>query len=209
MILDELKRDLNRKFGLSDIYDESSISGRALYFDIGYGEKFVLFTLPTDKNFDLSLFKYSMPLEVLKESVRRFIEIKPPTGYRIRFLISFDKEDRYNPVISHISKIGKDKILILVNLEETGLGNEKIVINGLDYISLLKIDKILDENRFRIGKIFRKDGISLAYKTDIKVLEFVSFPNEFKDVLKREFFDKKRRDFIVMFIFTFLKKVFR
>ncbi|MEZ0323345.1 MAG: hypothetical protein ABWJ98_03425 [Hydrogenothermaceae bacterium] len=200
---------MKKKFDLLDIYDESFDGSRVVYFDIGYGEKFVIFALPIGKDFDISLLKYRMPLEVLKESVRRFIEVKPPTGYRIRFLISFDKDDKYRPVVFHISGIGKDKILLVINLEEAGLGNEKVVINGLDSIFLLKIDRVLKDIGLKIGKIHKKDTLSLTDRIDVRILEFISYPNKFKGLLKEEFFDKKRRDFIVVFIFTFLKKIFR
>lgn len=208
MILDKIKKELKNRFNSLEIFYGDPEEKRSIFFDIGYGERVVLFFLPLDTNSKKELLIYRMPLEVLFESIRRFIEVKPPVGYRIRFFISYDDKDKYHPLLDHVEKFGKNKFLLVVNLEEAGLGNEKLIINNLPEEFLLKIDRVLKENLFVIKKSRLKEW-ALADYLQMKVVEFRSLPNKFKNSVNADFYDGKRRDFIVMIIFAILKRVLK
>lgn len=194
----DIKRKLESRFKEINIKEERD----NLYFDIGYGEKFVIFFLPLEKEFDPNLLLDYAPIEVFFESVRRLKEVKPPVGYRVRFLVSPEEKSFH----SHIKKIGIDRVLLVVNLRETGIGNEKIVVNNLSSKILYKIDKTLKNHGLRTGKLKIKEG-KFLHLPDVDVIQFSSYPNNYKRVLPKGLFDPKRRDYIVLLIFLLTKSV--
>lgn len=180
-----------------------------LYFDVGFGEKFVFFVLPVWRYFSLNALSGFMSVEVFFETVRRFVEVKPPKGYRARFII-FDSHERgYNVLKNHLNFTGYERVLILINLKDLGLGNEKVVINGLSSKLIYRIVKTLRENGLITGIINLKEGALSEEIKGVNLLEFVSYPNNFKDRLTRQMYDIRRRDFGVTLTMLILDSVLK
>ncbi|MCX7739278.1 MAG: hypothetical protein N2Z80_07750 [Hydrogenothermaceae bacterium] len=206
VVFKDIKKRLTTKFKdlnfLEETFPEGSLN---LYFDVGYGEKFVIFFLPIDREFNPNLLIHFAPLEVFFESVRRFLEIKPPVGYRVRFFLS---SGGFKNLLDHLEKLGRYRVLLVVNLEETGIGNEKIVINGLSGNILYKIDKILNNQGLSTRKINIKEENHLEDRI-MSTMQFRSIPNKYKNILPKDLYEVKRRDYIVLLIFLIITSVFK
>ncbi|WP_456401745.1 hypothetical protein [Persephonella sp.] len=167
---------------------------RNIYFDIGYGAYFLFLVFPYDSRYQTkdSLDFYGS-FQVTKELIRRLLEVKKPSGYRIRVIFTDYKYIDYLPLKEHLKKIDPDLILAVINTENSGLGNEKLI---------LKTDKhIIDSFHFnRIYELFRQ--MDIPFKTDrysgfyfpdlkVPVVWFSSQPNGNLYSLKKEFLSKK------------------
>lgn len=206
VVFKDIKKKLITKFRELNLLEEAFPEGSLnLYFDVGYGEKFVVFFLPIYREFNPNLLIYFAPLEVFFEFVRRFLEVKPPVGYRVRFFLS---SGGFKNLLDHLEKLGRDRVLLVVNLEETGIGNEKIVINGLSDKILYKIDKILKNQGLSTRKINIKEENPLEDRM-ISIIQFRSIPNKHKNLLPKDLYEVKRRDYIVLLIFLIITSVFK
>lgn len=201
----------NIKKGLKKKYPDIKIveDGHLLHFDVGFGEKLAVFVLPVWQGFSLGSLSGLTSVEVFLETVRRFVEVKPPKGYRARFIVFDGREEGLQAVNDHITSIGHSRVLILINLRELGLGNEKIVINGLSGRFIYRIAKTIRENGLSTGMINLRQRTLSDIVKGIDILEFVSFPNSFKDRLTGEMFDTRRRDFGVTLLTLILNSVLK
>lgn len=183
--------------------------GVNLFFDIGFGEKFVIFTLPVGKDFKPENLSNLYSVEILFESVRRFIHVNPPKGFRVRFLITDNRDGDLLNLKLHIDKLGKERILTIINLHELGLGNEKLVINGLDSRMIFKINRVIKENGLNVKMIKWKRGCMADKIPGINIIEFKSYPNNFIELLPKDFFDEKRKNYAVGLLFLIVTQVFK
>lgn len=208
--LKQLETELKNRF--KDIklnWDFIESKGANLFFDIGFGEKFVIFTLPIGKDFKPENLVNFYSLEILFESVRRFIHVNPPKGFRVRFLITDSRDGDLLNLKLHIDKLGKERILTIINLDELGLGNEKLVINGLDSRMIFKINKVIKENGLNVKMIKWKKNCMAEKIPGINIIEFKSYPNKFIDLLPKDFFDEKRKNYATGLIFLIVTQVFK
>lgn len=207
----EIEKRLKNKFkNLNLNFD--FVEGRKvnIFFDVGFGEKFVIFVLPLESNYDLeSLLNFSS-LEVLFESIRRFIQVNPPKGFRVRFVITDNNDNSFTNLRLNTDKLGReDRILMILNIKETGVGNEKIVINGLESDLIFKINKLIKENGLNTKLIRWKEDCMADKISNINVLEFKTYPNNFANILPKDFFDKKRVAYITTLISLIVTQVFK
>lgn len=206
----EIEKRLKNKFkNLNLNFDFANGRKVNIFFDVGFGEKFVIFVLPFENNYDLeSLLNFSS-LEVLFESIRRFIQVNPPKGFRVRFILTDNNDNSFTNLRLHTDKLGRDRILMILNIKETGVGNERIVINGLEGNLIFKINKVIKENGLNTKLIRWKEDCMADKISNINVLEFRTYPNNFANILSKDFFDKKRVAYITTLIFLIVTQVFK
>ncbi len=168
-------------------------STKNIYFDIGYGAYFLFLVFPYDSRFQTKdCLDFYGSFQVTKEIIRRLLEVKKPSGYRIRVLFSDYKYADYRPLKEHIKKIDNDLILSIINTENCGLGNEKLIVksekNIIDRFHFDRINRLMKNLNLSI-KTDRYEGL---YFPDFKipVVWFASQPNNNIYTLKKEFLNR-------------------
>ncbi len=191
------------------------LSGTNLFFDIGYGSYYFLIILPYDsiaQSID-SLDFYSS-YKVIKELIRRTLEVSAPKGYRIRFLFSDMLYHNNVGLAEHIKNINMDKILAVMNLQGCGAGNEKLVIKNYRYVldeyTQLKISTIANKIGEKVEKIYMENysNIDLIIE-DIPVIWFYSYPNKFRTKLHYSFLPREKIKKTSYILFSILKNLYR
>lgn len=200
-----LKKVLKKKYPDIKIVEDKHL----LHFDVGFGEKFTVFVLPVWPGFSLNSLTGFMSVEVFLETVRRFVEVRLPRGFRVRFVVFNSDEKVCKELSTHLTHVGLDRVLILINLKDLGLGNEKVVINGLNGRLVYRIEKTLKENGLNTKMINIREKTLSDIITGIDILEFVSYPNVFKERLTKEMYDIRRRDFGVTLAILILNSVLK
>lgn len=201
VVAKHIKKRIKSKYYDIKIVEEKSL----LYFDIGIGEKFVIFTLPVEPDFSFGSLVGFMSVEVFLEIIRRFVEINPPKGHRVRFIVF--KE--YPMLFEHLTSLGTERVLLLVNVKELGLGNEKVVINCLSGEVITKIHRIIKQNGLSLGMV-RVENLTFPDKVGgLEILQFSSFPNPYKTKMPKDIYDVKRRDFGVALAILLTSSVIR
>ncbi|WP_457642326.1 hypothetical protein [Persephonella sp.] len=200
----EIKIDLSLK--------EKEEIAKNYYFDIGYGAYFLFLNFSYDSRFqkkeDIDFYG---SFQVFKEIIRRLLEVKKPSGYRIRVLLSDYKYSNYLPLKEHLKKIDPDLILSVIHVENSGLGNEKLI---------LKTDKnIIDNFHFqRIKELFESLGLPLKtgkaenfYFPNLKIpiIWFSSQPNSNKYTLKKEFLNRNLIDNFASNLFYVINNLYK
>ncbi len=198
MNLKDLKKDLK----IYDSIDFKPFDNNLLYFDVGYGEKFLIIYLDL-KN--LNTLRDFSSYQVFKEIFKRFIDISNPVGFRTRFMISLN-QDILSLEKHIIELLGKKRILDIIILDSVGVGNEKIVANYLNDYKVKKIKRIIENFGLDIDLIIDKE--LLLDDIDIDCFIIKSFPNTFLKKLDKTFYDERLRDKSVFSITTILKKLY-
>lgn len=198
MNLKDLKKDLK----IYDSIDFKSFDNNALYFDVGYGEKFLIIYLNL-KN--LNTLRDFASYQVFKEIFKRFIDISNPVGFRTRFMISLN-QGIFSLEKHIIELLGKKRILDIIILDSVGVGNEKIVANYLNDYKVKKIKRIIENFGLDIDLIIDKEW--MLDDIDIDCFIIKSFPNTFLKKLDKTFYNERLRDKSVFSITTILKKLY-
>ncbi|WP_457625719.1 hypothetical protein [Persephonella sp.] len=184
-----------------------------LFFDIGVGTYFLYINFPFDSRFQYtdSLSFYGS-FSSLLSLIKKLIDIKHPRGYRTRVIISDMMFSDYEGLYNHIKNTDKEKILSITNIENCGIGNEKLIIknrkNLLDSFHYRKIKKILK----KAGKSYPEETLkdySNIDRINIPVIWFASQPNENLYNLKKEFLNEKLILNFVNDLFFILNKLYK
>ncbi len=199
------------------VFKEKSfeINGTNLFFDIGYGSYYFFVILPYDsKTQSINNLSFYGSYKVIKELIRRSLQISSPKGYRIRFLFSDLTYYNNAGLIEHIKNINTEKVLGILNVQNSGLGNEKIVIKNYRYLidkyTENKIDNILSKIGESVNKIPMKEytNVDLIIQNS-PIIWFYSYPNVHKNKLHYSFLSKDKIKKTAYILFSILKNIYR
>ncbi|ACO04010.1 MAG TPA: hypothetical protein DEP48_00170 [Persephonella sp.] len=205
-----LIRDGEIKIQLNTKKTEESVKN--IYFDIGYGAYFLFLVFPYDSRYQTKdSIDFYGSFQVTKEIIRRLLEVKKPSGYRIRVLFSDHKYTGYRPLKEHIKKIDSDLILSIINTENSGLGNEKLIIktdrNIIDSFHFERIKHLLG----KLNLPLKTDRLEAFYFPDFKVpvVWFSSQPNNNIYTLKKEFLNRELIDRFASNLFYIMNNLYK
>jgi hypothetical protein len=155
---------------LNDQVQFKRINKKIYFTDVGYGEKFITFSLPIS-NID-SFIDYSS-LQITKELIRRFLDVRMPKGFRTRFFIF--SEDIMNEFCDVYSSFNKSNILYNIDLKYSGSG-----------YNIISFSKFSEEDIKKFLKTCETTGIDVTIKNskkesslDVKTLFFLIDENDF------------------------------
>ncbi|RUM61119.1 MAG: hypothetical protein DSY66_02870 [Persephonella sp.] len=118
-----------------------------IFIDFGLGGNFIIILLPFDSRFqNYDSLDFYGSFKLFKYLLKRFKNFQSDI-YRLRFLITDFKYTNYISLKEHIKNL--EEVIAIYNIENSGLGNEKLIIKTDRYI----LDKILYK---RIINIFNK-----------------------------------------------------
>ena len=165
------------------------------YFDIGVGAYFLYINFPYDSVFqDTESINFYASFKTLLYLLEKFINVKHPKGYRIRIIISDMLYKDYEGLYEHFKKIDTDRVLSVINIQNCGLGNEKLIIknrrNLIDSYHYTKLKRIFKGQKI----IFQEEKLKDYSRIDrirLPIIWFSSQPNEFLYSLKKEFINEK------------------
>ncbi len=190
------------------------INGTNFFFDIGYGADIFYIVFPYDslKQNERSL-SFRGSFEVLKEITRRLLNVTKPKGFRIRILI-YDHRFHFNYGLKkHLDNINISRVLSVLNLQDCGLGNEKIVIKNNRYMLDNMTEALIYRELYRIGievdriNLFEFSDIDTVFKNK-PIVWFLSYPVNKKHNIDYTFLKREYSGKVSAFIFSILKNVF-
>ncbi len=194
---------------------KDEIKGTNYFIDIGYGPYYFYILFPFDSYFQTkdSLNFYGT-FNLLKEILRRLFEVRYPKGYRIRILFNDLSYFNYYGLKKHLENIQEKNIICFLNLEATGIGNEKLILKNnrifLDRFTEKRINKIIDEIGIKIKKERLKEWSYLdEILPDVPIIWFYSQPNEEKYRLKKEFLPKKIEKNMAYVAFSIINNLYK
>ncbi len=207
--------DENKELQIIGKVKKEEIKGTNYFIDIGYGAYYFYILFPFDSFFqtkDNLIFHGTFNL--LKEILRRLFEVKYPKGYRIRILFNDLAYFNYYGLKKHLENIQKKNIICFLNLEATGIGNEKLILknnrNFLDNFTESRINQIMYEIGAKIKKERLKEFSYLdEILTNIPIIWFFSQPNEEKYNLKKDFLPKKMGDNMAYVLFSIINNLYK
>jgi hypothetical protein len=170
--------------------DNKAVKSRNFFVDVGLGSRFIIILFPFDSRFqskdDLSFWG---SLQLFLTLLRRFKNFQSDI-LKIRFLAVDFKYSNYIELKKHLEHL--DNVLAVYNLDNSGIGNEKLIVKTNRYI----IDKYHFE---KISEIFKQRNKKFYYDVSSDYVEmgikktviwFNSQPNEYLYILKKEFLNK-------------------
>ena len=165
------------------------------YFDIGVGAYFVYINFPYDSLFqDEENISFYSSFKTLLYLLDKFINVKHPRGYRIRIIASDMLHKDYEGLYRHFENIDTDRVLSVINIQNCGLGNEKLIIknrrNLIDSYHYSKLKKIFERQKISFQEEKLKDYSNID-RVKLPIIWFSSQPNEFLYSLKKEFINEK------------------
>ncbi|WP_293445723.1 hypothetical protein [Persephonella sp.] len=165
------------------------------FFDIGLGAYFTYINLPFDSFFtNAENINFYSSFKTFLYLLEKLINIKHPKGYRIRVLISDMLYKEYEGIYQHLKKIDTDRVLSVINIQNCGLGNEKLIIknrrNLIDSYHYKKLKKIFEKQEISFQEEKLKEYSNID-RIKLPVIWFSSQPNEFLYSLKKEFLNEK------------------
>ncbi|WP_297887709.1 hypothetical protein [Sulfurihydrogenibium sp.] len=169
------------------------------YTDIGYGEKFLTLSLPI---YNLnSLVNYSS-LQIMKELIRRFIDINSPKGFRTRFFVyHLENEKEFLEVYNNLNK---DNILYNIDLKYAGCGYNFISFYKFLEEDIKKFLKVVDTT----GLDITVKNIKKTYNPDIKTLIFLIDEDDlFIEKLDKSYFSPNFINKTLNLIVNFISRV--
>jgi len=118
-----------------------------IFIDFGLGGNFIIILFPFDSRFqDYNSLDFYGSFKLFKYMLKRFENFQSDI-YRLRFLATDFKYTDYISFKEHINRL--EEVIAIYNIENSGLGNEKLIIKTDRYI--------LDKIRYkRIINIFNK-----------------------------------------------------
>jgi len=188
-------------------------TGKNFYFDIGIGANFLFVHFPFDSRFsDPDGLSFYGSFNTVIQLAQKLGKVKHPKGFRIRFLFSDMYLSHYEGLKKHINKIGKDMILALFNIENAGVGNEKLIIkdskNLLDTNLLEKISRVFSKVEKELNYQCLRDYSTIG-EIGLPVIWFSSQPNIFLYHLKKEFLNEKLISEHVSTIFYLINNIYK
>ncbi|NPA17033.1 MAG: hypothetical protein GXO05_04740 [Aquificae bacterium] len=192
---------------------KNSKTGRNLYFDIGIGANFLFVHFPFDSRFsDPDGLSFHSSFNTAIQLAEKLGQVKHPKGFRIRFLFSDMYLSNYEGLKKHLKKLDRDRILAIFNIENAGVGNEKLILkdieNLLDKTLLEKVSDVFS----RIEKELRCERLkdySTIGEIGLPVIWFASQPNLFLYHLKKEFLNEKLISEHVNTIFYLINNIYK
>jgi len=165
------------------------------YFDLGVGAYFLYINLPYDSFFqDKESINFYGSLKTVLYLLEKFVKVKHPKGYRIRIIASDLLYKDYQGLYHHFKNIDLDRVLSVINIQNCGLGNEKLIIknrrNLIDSYHYTKLKKIFNRQEVTFQEEKLKDYSNIDM-IGLPVIWFNSQPNEFLYSLKKEFINEK------------------
>ncbi len=194
---------------------KEEIKGTNYFIDIGYGPYYFYILFPFDSFFqtknDLTFYG---TFNLLKEILRRLFEVKYPKGYRVRILFNDLSFFNYYGLKKHLENIQEKNIICFLNLESTGIGNEKLILKNnrifLDKFILKRINQIISDLGIKIKKERLKEYSYLdEILPDVSIIWFYSQPNEEKFRLKKEFLPEKIENNMSYVVFSIINNLFK
>ncbi len=190
------------------------INGTNFFFDIGYGTDIFYIVFPYDslKQNERNL-SFRGSFEVLKEITRRLLNITKPKGFRIRILIC-DHRFHFNYGLKkHLENINMSRVLSVLNLQDCGLGNEKIVVKNNRYMLDNTTESLIYRELYRMGiymdriNLFEFSDIDTVFK-DKPIVWLLSYPVNKKHNIDYTFLKREYSGKVSAFIFSILKNAF-
>ena len=190
---------------------KKSFKTKNFYFDIGAGPYFFYIHFPFDSFFDKEDRVYfNASLKTAVNLIKKLLEVKYPRGYRIRFLFTDMKFMDYYGLKQHLKN--ENDIISVFHIENTGMGNEKLIIKNINYL--------LDDFHYKkIHRLSKKGnqpvdeanfyGYSTIEEIDIPVVWFTSQPAEELYNLKKDFLNEKLILNFVNKAFYFINNLYR
>jgi hypothetical protein len=207
--------DTNAQLNISGKIKKEEIKGTNYFIDIGYGAYYFYILFPFDSFYQTKddLVFYGT-FNLLKEILRRLFEVKYPKGYRIRILFNDLSFYNYYGLKKHLENIQEKNVICFLNLEATGIGNEKLVLknnrNFLDNFTENRINQILDSIGANIKKERLKEfSIIDDVLPDLPIIWFCSQPNEDKYKLKKEFLSEKMGNNMAYVLFSIINNLYK
>ncbi len=209
--LNDSLKELDIKLKLKKI----KIKGTNLFFDVGYGADIFFIIFPYDSKIqsieDLS-FKGSF--FVLKEIIRRILNVTKPKGFKIRVLLCDLRFHLNYGLKFHLKKMDKSRIISVLNIQDTGLGNEKLVVKNIRYIidGLMEANILTGLNRLgmQIERTVLKEFSNIDELINNKsIIWLLSYPNKYKHKLNHFFLSKEFYDDAATMLFLILKNALK
>ena len=180
----------NSSIEISINFSNKKIKSRNFFVDVGLGGNYIIILFPFDSRFQtVNDLAFWGSFQLFLTLLRRFKNFSSEK-LKIRFLAIDFKYSNYIELKKQLEHI--DNVIAVYNLDNSGIGNEKLIIKTDRYI----IDKYHFE---KINEIFKGRKESLNYdisrdyvQLDLKkpVIWFNSQPNEYLYLLKKEFLNK-------------------
>ena len=172
-------------------FEQKNRKSELVYGDIGMGGKFIVILFPYDSRFqNVEKLDFWGSFQLFQTLIKRFENLSSDI-YRIRFIAVDFKYSNYRHFIEHISKF--KKVVAVYNIENSGLGNEKLIIKTQRYIidrkHLTNIEKIFRTKNLMLLKDYSSEFIIFPIRKPI--IWFKSQPNENIYKLDKEFLSDK------------------
>ncbi len=144
--------------------EKKKYKSQSTFIDFGIGGNVIIILFPFDSRFQkYENLDFYGSFKLFYYLLKRFKNFSSNI-YRIRFLAIDFKYTNYFPLYEHIKKL--ENVIAIYNVENSGLGNEKLIIKTYKYI--------IDKTHYnKILKIFKENKKNI---TPAKSEEFVKFP---------------------------------
>ena len=191
------------------------IHGTNFYIDIGYGNYFFYLILPYDSKIQkIEDLNFLGSYRVLKEIIRRLLKVSYTKGYRVRVLICDLKNHLNIGLKKHFENINISRVLGALNLQDTGLGNEKLIVKNIRYLldrdMEKRIIKILDKLGVKVERYPMREFSNVdEIVQDIPIVWFYSYPNTNKNSLHSAFLNREFINHSAFVNFSILKNLYR
>ena len=204
-----------KEIKLSAKIKKEEIKGTNYFIDIGYGPYYFYILFPFDSFFQTeNELTFYGTFNLLKEILRRLFEVKYPKGYRIRILFNDLAYFNYYGLRKHLENIQEKNVICFLNLEATGIGNEKLILKNnrifLDRFTAKRVDKIINDIGIKIKKERLKEYSYIdEILLDVPIIWFNSQPNEEKYNLKKEFLPEKIENNMAYVVFSIINNLYK
>ena len=188
-------------------------TGENIYFDIGVGAYFIYLHFPFDSRFhNIQSMSFYSTYKTFLELIDKLVKIKHPKGYRIRILITDLMYSNYAGLMNHLKNTNYENILSIFHLENSGAGNEKLVLKNVDNIidnfHLNRIKKIFSNTGWELKDTTLQDFSNIDY-IKIPIIWFTSYPNERIYFLTKDFLNDKLTENFANQLFYIINNLYR
>ncbi len=185
-----------------------------ILFDFGLGNYYLYIHYPYDERFqEEDEIEFYSSFLVMKDIIDRLINVGYPRGYKLRILITPNKFSDYPGLRKHLENTDNDNILSIINIDRTGLGNEKIIIGTenkkfLDNFHRKTVYTLSKEIKPGIKMEKFMEYIDLSF-LKIPIIWLFSQPNIHMYDLNKEFLDEKYPVEISSLIFFLINNLYK
>ncbi|NPA57772.1 MAG: hypothetical protein GXN94_00615 [Aquificae bacterium] len=187
--------------------------GKNFFFDIGIGGRILLIHFPFDSRFSQpDSLSFHGSFQATLHLAQKLNRVKHPRGFRIRFLFSDMYLSRYAGLGEHLKAVGKERVLFVFNMENVGVGNEKLVLKERRNLLGRKLFSRISFLLHRIGREVATDSLKDYSGIDglpVQVVWFNSQPNQFLYHLKKDFLNGKLITGFVNTAFYLINNVYK